>query len=865
VCLSAVLVIALGAAAEAQPSPKIAHAVRVTRAPRIDGKLDDAGWAAVSVLSDFVQRQPNESQRPSERTEVLLGYDDEALYVGAHMYRADPSAMQRAVTRRDGAGTAERFTITLDPQLDRRTGVGFSVSVAGVRSDYRHTRDADGEGRESQFDPVWSAAAHEDATGWTAEMRIPFSQLRFPRVAKQRWGVQFDRWMPDKNEVDLWALILPRETGFISRFGTLEGIDDITPTRPVEFVPYLAGDLTRRATSTVANPLVRPLAGRAGLDAKMAVGPNLTLDATFNPDFGQVEADPAEVNLTAFETFFEERRPFFTEGSEMVRGPSAGYFYPRRIGAPPHGTASGDFVNVPRASTILSAAKLTGRLPSRLSIGAVAALTGDEHARVLRLDSSLTRNVPVEPRAAFGVLRLQQEIGTQASTIGTSFTTVQRNFSSAPALGGLLARESYYGGADWRLRFKQGMYAITGFVAGTHVAGDTAAIRRLQMANTHLFQRPDRRDTIFDPRKTAISGYSAQLRFDKDAGRHTLAGAEVKLESPGFELNDLGRLGSADDIEYNADLQIRETVPGRYVRNWRLGFDTRGAFNYEGAHQVNAWGQAINVTFLNFWSANVRTQLDLPTIDDALTRGGPYMGTPKRWRQEYRLTSQPGTRFNWRVSGALTTDEYHTWRREAAVQLTVRPSPRVSLAAEPSLFAGTDPRQYVTTLSGGRVFNARYVFAYTDRRTISTKLRANYAFSPNLSLEGYAEPFVASGRYSRFGELLAPRSRLLREYGSDGTSAVVDSAGVLRVTDGTASFAISNRDFHVLSFRSNLVMRWEWLPGSTFFVVWQQNRRTADAFGDPARVRELLRTTRADGDNVLAMKMTYWLPVRVGR
>ena len=849
----------------AQPSPKVARAVRVSRAPRIDGRLDDAAWSRLTPIADFVQQQPREGQAPTEATEVFIAYDNEAIYVGARLHRRDPKELARAVTRRDGYGNSEKFTITFDPQMDRRTAVGFGVSVAGVRSDFRHTQDDDMRGRESQYDPVWTAATHEDASGWTAEMRIPFSQLRFPKAERQRWGLQMDRYMPDKNEDIQWAMVPPRETGYVSRFGTLEGLDGVSPTRPVEFLPYMAGDATRRATATTANPLNRPFAGRMGLDAKTALGSNLTLDATVNPDFGQVEADPAEVNLSAFETFFEERRPFFTEGSEMVRGNGAQYFYPRRIGAAPHGSATGDFVDMPRSSTILGAAKLTGRLPSRLSIGAVTAVTAAEQARVFRADSGVTNTVQVEPRSAYGVLRLQQEIGRQASTIGASFSTVQRSVGSQPALASLLTRESYFGGADWRIRFQQGKYAISGFVAGTYVAGDTASIRRLQVANSRLFQRPDRRDALYDPRKTSMSGYSAQLRADKDAGRHVLWGAEVKLESPGFEMNDLGRLQSTDDIEYNADLQIRETTPSRYLQNWRLGFETRGAWNFEGAHQLNTWTQNSTATLRNFWNLNVRSTINLPTVDDAVTRGGPYMGLPREFRQEFRVNNPFGAKTGWRLNGGYGVDEFGAWRRNVSGQITLRPSPRVSVSVEPTLQSGTEPRQYVTRIVGGtRTYGNRYVFAFIDRTTISTKLRANYAFSPNLSLEAYAEPFVATGHYSRMGELSAPRSRELREYGTDGTSIATDSAGTRTITDGASTFTISNRDFNILSFRSNMVMRWEWTPGSTFFLVWQQNRRTAEAFGDPARASDLFRTTRANGDNFLAVKVSYWLPVRFG-
>ena len=849
----------------AQPSPKIARAVRVSRAPRIDGRLDDAAWSRLTPIADFVQQQPREGQAPTEATEVFIAYDDEAIYVGARLHRRDPKELARAVTRRDGYGNSEKFTITFDPQMDRRTAVGFGVSVAGVRSDFRHTQDDDMRGRESQFDPVWTAATQEDASGWTAEMRIPFSQLRFPKAERQRWGLQMDRYLPDKNEDIQWAMVPPRETGYVSRFGTLEGLDGVSPTRPVEFLPYVAGDATRRATASTANPLNRPFAGRMGLDAKTALGSSLTLDATVNPDFGQVEADPAEVNLSGFETFFDERRPFFTEGSEMVRGNGAQYFYPRRIGAPPRGSATGDFVDMPRNSTILGAAKLTGRLPSRLSIGAITAVTAAEQARVFRVDSGVTNTVQVEPRSAYGVLRLQQEIGRQASTIGASFSTVQRSVGSQPTLASLLTRESYFGGADWRIRFQQGKYAISGFVAGTYVAGDTASIRRLQVANSRLFQRPDRRDAIYDPRKTSMSGYSAQLRADKDAGQHVLWGAEVKLESPGFEMNDLGRLQSTDDIEYNADLQIRETTPSRYLQNWRLGFETRGAWNFEGAHQLNTWSQNSSATLRNFWNLNVRSTINLPTVDDAITRGGPYMGLPREFRQEFRINNPFGARTGWRLNGGYGVDEFGAWRRNVSGQITLRPSPRVSVSLEPTFQSGTDPRQYVTRVAGGtRTFGNRYVFAFIDRTTISTKLRANYAFSPNLSLEAYAEPFVATGSYSRIGELSAPRSRVLREYGTDGTTIATDSVGTLTITDGTQSFTLGNRDFNVLSFRSNIVMRWEWTPGSTFFLVWQQNRRTAEAFGDPARASDLFRTTRAGGDNFLAVKVSYWLPVRFG-
>jgi hypothetical protein len=862
---SAFAIAGLASNAAAQPSTKTALATRIDRAPTIDGRMNEPLWAQARVIDDFEQLRPTPGAAPSERTRIYIVYDNDAIYVGARMLRADPASIPRMMSRRDGQANAEKITVVFDPQMDRRTGVGFGVSSAGVRSDFRHTRDEEMGGRESQFDPVWVAAARVDSAGWTAELRIPFSQLRFPAGDTQRWGLQVNRWIPDRNEDLFWVMVPPSETGYISRFGTLEGIAGVRSARPVELLPYVAGDATRRASTAAENPLARPYTSRMGLDAKASVGSGLTLDVTVNPDFGQVEADPAEVNLSAFETFFDERRPFFTEGSEMLRGNGAQYFYPRRIGAPPHVSVSGDFVDTPSSSTILGAAKLTGRLPSRLTIGALTALTAAEQARVYMIDSSRTSSYAVEPRTAYGVVRLQQEIGTQASTVGLSMSSVHRDVGGEPVIAARLAREAYFAGADWRIRFQQGRYAISGFVAGSHVAGDSAAIRRLQTSSVRFFQRPDLTHVRYDPTRTSLAGYSAQLRADKDAGETFLWGMEVKAESPGFEINDLGRMQSTDDIEYNADLQVRETVPGKYLQNWRLGFETRGARNYGGVHQLNTWSQNTSLTMRNLWNLNVRATWELPVTDDALTRGGPLMGKVAHTRQEIRLSNAFGSRLPWRVNAGTGRDALGGHQRNVGGQVTLRTTDRLSFSAEPTWQKSLDPRQYITSVSGGaRTYGARYVFGHIDRTTISVKLRANFTFSPNLTLEGYAEPFVASGAYSRVGELVAPRSVQLREYGTDGTTMTIDSAGTRTIVDGADTFTLSNRDFHVLSFRSNLVLRWEWLPGSTLFVVWQQNRRTSEAFGDPARFDELWRTTRSAGDNFLSVKASFWVPVVLG-
>ncbi len=851
----------------AQPSPKRASAVRLpsSQAPRIDGRLDDAAWRGATSIEDFSQQRPIEGAEPTERTQVFVRYDDDALYIGARMFRKEPRDIARSVTRRDGQGNAERLQVTFDTQRDRRTGYAFAVSAAGVRTDFHHSQDDENRGRENQYDPIWSADAQVDSLGWTAEMRIPFSQFRFPVADTQEWGFQLDRWMPDKNEDLQWIVIPSRENGYISRFGTLTGISGIKATRPTELLPYVAVDATKSAVSNALNPFRNPTKARGGLDAKFGIGSNLTVDATVNPDFGQVEADPAEVNLSAFETIVEERRTFFTEGQQLLRVDGPNYFYSRRIGSAPHLSAAGDFSDQPRASTILGAAKLTGRTASRLSVGALAAVTGRSEARVFFLDSLTTNRVSVEPQTEYAVVRLQQEVGTQASTIGGTFTAMHRDVNTLPTLAGLLSREAMSGGVDWRIRMQQGRYAVSGWAGYSYVAGDTLAMTRIQRSSAHFFQRPDGGYLGYNTALRSLSGYTASIRADKDAGRHILWGAQVIAESPGYEVNDVGRLQSADDIEYNADIQIRETLPGRYLQNWRLGFVTRGAFNYGGDRTNHELQQNTTVTFKNFWSLNVNTKFDLPTLDDALTRGGPLMTTAFAGGQDVRINSPFGGRTFYRANVNWNSDVAGGHRVTVGGSITMRPAPRWQATLEPSYTSSTDSRQYVTSVANAAstaTYGRRYIFGYVSRVTASLKTRLNYAFSPSLTLEGYGEPFVASGYYRDLGELRTPRTNMLVTYGTNGSSVTRASDGSYAIADGGTPFTLSNRDFNVLSFRSNVVLRWEWKAGSTLFVVWQQNRRAAEALGEPAHFIDLRRTTRAGGDNYLALKLSYWFPVK---
>ena len=866
-------VLALPHLAEAQsPSVKAARAARLAgAAPHIDGILDDPAWAQAPVIADFVQKTPVEGASPSVPTEVRILYDDHGLYVGARLKRPDPNAIRTSITRRDGDSDAEVFTISLDPYLDRRTAYSFSISSGGVRGDAYHAQDSEDAGREAQYDPVWDARARVDGEGWTAEMHIPFSQLRFNAAAVQTWGIELTRNIPDKNERLQWILIPVSAAGFSSHFGRLEGISGIPSARRLELLPYVAGDATYRANVSPANPFDDKYSGRAGGDLKYGLGPNLTLDATINPDFGQVEADPAVVNLTAFEIVFDERRPFFIEGNELLTGRGQSFigrpswFYSRRIGAPPRGVASGDFVDSPAYTTIASAAKVTGRLASGLSIGALAAITPREYAHTFDTTTTETERVAVEPPSSFGVLRLQQEFGSRQSNVGASLTHVHRWLDDRGGLEQLLPGDALAGGIDWRLRYREGMYEITGWLGGSRVNGDAAAISRLQRGSAHYFQRPDQDHISYDPTRTSLSGGTASIRFDKNAGRFTLAGAQISFRSPEFEINDAGQMRSGDDIDYNADIQLRDTKPNKYVRYYQFGTSMQGGLNFGGIQQYLRFNENFQFTFHSFWRWTGGVQVQRRSLSDDLTRGGPLMGTPNAYVLTTQVTSRPNVARTWTARTQYFNDEFGGWRWDLSAGVSIRPASQWQASVDPTYSHSVDSRQYVTTRADGtaETYGGRYIFGYIERSTLSARFRLNYALTPNFTVEAYAEPFAASGRYYNFGELPAPRSRALRTYGAAGTGTTIskDDNGVSTVTDGTTTFTIPPLDFNRLSFRSNLVLRWEWLPGSTAFLIWQQSRQGQTPNGELIGPGDVWNSTKVPGDNIFVVKISYWLGV----
>ncbi|MDQ3996798.1 MAG: carbohydrate binding family 9 domain-containing protein [Gemmatimonadota bacterium] len=850
----------------------------------VDGRLAEPAWRTAGVASGFVQREPTEGAPATERTEVRLLYDEEAIYVGARMHSRDPRGVRALVTRRDHEGSSEQLVVSLDTYHDRRTAYTFAVTPAGVRIDYYHAADFE-DTRDYSFDPVWDAATTIDSLGWAAELRIPFSQLRFNARAAQVWGINLARMVPAANEVAYWILVPRNATGWASRFGELVGITGVRPSRRLEVVPYVASDATLKPIDDPRDPFaVERTAGvRVGGDVKMGLGPGLTLDATINPDFGQVEADPAEVNLSAFETFFDERRPFFVEGAQLFQPSGPGWFYSRRIGAPARASPDGDYVDVTPRTTILGAAKVTGRLRSGLSLAVLAALTDREHGRfvdtarvVTSSDGGVTTVPPragrviVEPQTAYGVVRLLQEFGPNASTAGLIVTGVRRDLAARDFAASVLPREAYSGGVDWRLRWKRGEYDWSGYAGFSHVAGDAGALSEIQQSSRHYFQRPDADHVEFDPLRRTLSGFTVGTGISKLGGNWRWD-ADAATESPSFELNDVGQLSTADDLDVFGRLRYLQTRPSRRLHAWTVGVDAGQSWNYDGLRTSTFVELNAEATLKNFWELDVEPWLVPRAFDDLLTRGGPVMETGSRWGVCSSLESSPGDKTQWAFEACRERDELGGSLAEIDASLSFRPGTQWELSIEPSYFANVNPRQYVTTVEradGADVtYGNRYVFAFVDRSQLAMRARLNYAVTPDLTIESYAEPFVASGRYYGFGELAAPSTRRLRTYGTDGTSIARNADGSYSVTEmlqsgGVDAFTLENSDFDVLSFRSNVVLRWEWRPGSALYLVWQQDRRTDEESARAVHPQRLWRAIQTRGANLLAVKLTYWLPVR---
>jgi len=849
--------------------PPVAHGTRLTGpAPHIDGRLDDPAWAAAAPITRFYQTTPNEGQPASERTEVRILYDDNAIYVGARLFDDHPDLVRTRLARRDHIDGSDFFQVEFDSYHDHRTGFQFSVNPSGVRQD--GITSSDNTWGDDAWDPVWEVKTQRDSLGWSAEMRIPLSQLRFPPAEHQVWGINVARYIQRHAEYDVFAWKAQTDRGNASYFGHLFGLRDLPQPRRLELLPYVTAHQEYSA-AVPGDPFhdgSRAL-GSAGLDVKYGLTSNLTLDATVNPDFGQVEQDPAYVNLSAYEQFLQERRPFFVEGSSIFDfGSGSEFFYSRRIGRPPQGASPHNgFVDTPENSTILGAAKLTGRTAAGWSVGFLEALTAREFATT---DSMGTRfRSEVEPATNYVVGRVKRDLNGGATTFGAMFTAVNRDLRTADLA--FLRRAAYAGGVDFTHRFSHNRYSVTASVAGSYIRGDTLAIQGAQLSSARYYQRPDAGYVSYDPSRTSLSGWTGALRFSRLEGNWTY-GANVTALSPGFEVNDAGFMSRADRRNAGAHLSRRWTRPGRVFRSANVGFETGAQWDFGGIRTnryagFNGYGQ-----FLGYWSVHGSVYANGRDASDGQTRGGPRGLSPAS--VSFNLGASTDYRKWWQVflGGYHFANESGGWGTGVHASVTLRPSASIQLDAGPSLDLGYSAQQFLLSQSDSlnpAMFGQQYIFAGLRQRSLDITTRLNVTFSPGLSLQLYMQPFVATGAWRDFKELAAPRTTDYLRYGQTPGSTIdttfnADGSVAEYVVDPDGpgprpAATIANPDFSIRSLRGNAVLRWEYRPGSTLFLVWTQSCGAFRSNPRFAPFGDLRSLCQGPSDNVLALKVNYWL------
>ena len=835
-CLSILTAALLPGAGFAQPGPSAtARAARTEGAIHLDGRLDEPDWAKAAPIDSFTQYAPDEGKPASQPTVVRVLYDDSYLYVGAQMRDAGP--VTGRLGRRDmDPGDSDWFRVFVDSYHDHRTAFGFETNPAGVRRDEIRTIDVD----DNTWDPVWDVATRADSAGWTAEIRIPFSQLRFSGASEQEWGVQFERVIGRLHETQQSSYTPKSERGGVPLYGTLRGISGIRPGRRLEILPYTL------AKSAYVDPGLDPFfhhdSYAGGLDLLYGIGSNLTLNAAFNPDFGQVEVDPAVVNLGVYETFFQEKRPFFVEGNEIfdfgAQGTSGGQiFYSRRIGRVPTLDPPSAYSHVPDVTTILGAAKLSGKVGG-WSVGMLEAVTDKEEARY-RDPDSLEHRFALEPMSNYLVGRARREWRGGQSILGGIFTSVNRDLSS-DALQATMHSAAYAGGLDFHHEWANHAWAIYGDGELSNVQGSRSAIIATQTRSNHFFQRPDASHLGVDSLATSLTGYSVNLQTRKQSGEHWRGDFGTAFTSPKYEVNDLGFSYRTDRRDFQTDLSYLENKPGSFWRSWDATLTGRLERNYVWQPILSFNTLDVNGLTLGYWTLSGVVTRFYRADDDRLTRGGP-LATRPAWWSENGSVSTDGRKPIVATLG-LGGERYESgaWDWNASLALGVKTSSRWNLTVTPSFGRAHATAQYVETVSDpsyAPTYGARYVFAPLDQTTVGLETRFNMTFTPHLSLETYVQPLLSSANYGDPIFLVAPRTYIFDPYANP----------------------VPSLDFNLRSLRGNAVLRWEWRPGSTMYVAWQQRRQDFADVGDFqfARDRQALFDTRPD--DVFLVKVNYWL------
>lgn len=837
----------------------------------IDGKLDEPAWQKATWQDDFTQYEPSEGKNPSQKTEFAILLDENSIYVGFKCWDSSPDSIVQRLTRRDELD-GDYVAVQFDSYFDKRTAFAFMANAAGIKYDFMISND--GENEDNTWDPIWVVKTSKDDKGWYTEIKIPLTQLRFEGNLEQTWGLQISRMLFRKKEVSLWQASSKKTSGWVSQYGELKGLKNLKARKVADLTPYVVAR-TDRFEKEAGNPFTQSGKNNqlnVGLDGKLGLTNNLTLDFTINPDFGQVEADPSQVNLTSFETFFEEKRPFFIEGKNILSFPlmfgdgdlaSENLFYSRRIGRRPHYSpdlADNEYMKSPEFTSILGAAKITGKTKTGWSLGFLESLTSDEYARV---SNGTERKVMIEPFTNYSIGRVQKDFNKGNTFFGAIFTSVNRNLTEDQLND--LHKDAFTGGFDFTHKWHNKDWQLDLSTYFSRVEGRAEAITNTQKSWIHGFQRPDASYLKLDTTRTSLVGQGGKIVLGKYGGKLKFMAATA-WKSPGLELNDVGYMRQADNIMEVIWVGYRIYEPFSVFRYLNLNFNQWTEWNFGG--ELTGPGGNINVhtQLKNYWNLHLGGNINGNGLSTTELRGGPALKTIGSKNLWFAFGSNDQKKFTgeaqFMIYGANEKNAKQIF--DGGVSFAYRPSKSLKITLSPNYNWNNDELQYVTQQDYSKTTD--YIFARIHQKTLSASLRINYIITPNLSIQYWGQPFIATGKYSEFKRITNSRANNYTDrftFLSSNELSYNAADEVYRVSDtgGNELYTFDQPDFNVKEFLSNMVVRWEYLPGSTLYLVWSQHRDQSVSNGE-FNFRSDFKTLFDDQPyNVFLVKLSF----RLGR
>ena len=830
-----------------------------TERPVIDGKLDDDCWKTGTWAGDFHQWIPDEGAAPTWPTEFNLLYDDKYVYVAIRAFDGEPEKIHRYSGLRDEF-SGDMVGVNFDSYFSRKTGFEFTISAWGQKVDLVLFNP---ENWDMNWNAVWKGKTGLEDSAWVAEIEVPLSQLRYSREKDQVWGLHVWRWINRLQEESDWEYQSKTGPGVLYNFGELRGIEGLKKSQRLEIMPYALGELETMHKEP-GNPFKetgRNWGGNAGLDAKIGISSNFTVDLTLNPDFGQVESDPSVMNLTAFETFYEEKRPFFLEGLTIFdyKFDNQSLFYSRRIGhAPSLSVDPGDstYVDSPDMTKILSAVKFSGTTSEELSVGVIQSLTANEFASVSDLNANQTR-MKVEPMTNYTVARVQKGYKGATTTIGGMVTSVNRLIDDTNL--DFLTNNAFTGGLDLMHHWKDKEYFLDARMIGSYLNGSSESITRLQESSARYYQRPGADYVRYDTSMTSLSGYGGKLNIGKGSKGLLRYSTGVTWLSPGVELNDLGYMNTADEIRNENEVGYFVNKPVSIFRTYRINLEQFNTWNFEGRYLGLGSHLAFISEFKNQWALDLNLIYNSEAIDTKILRGGYDMIMPfslysfGKLRTDYSKKISLGMEYSYEYGGENSITRY-----QLSPGITIRPFRTLKINISADYEKNFNDLQYITTLD--YQVDRRYILGALDQTTFGLTFRMNLNLTPEFSIQYYGSPFISRGTYSEYKYVTDPEADSYSDRFDIYENVIADN-GYIRLDengDNVTDYSIGDPDFNFHQFRSNFVAKWEYRLGSFIYFVWSGEKTGQNDQSDISLGESYNQLKDVFPNNIFLIKLNYW-------